>query len=311
MYAGDGNGIAREVIRAYAGDVSGIARLFYEKSSGPAYELSYSGAYTRREVTYGGTVWDEWTCTGSGTLTKSGSDIPGCDVVVISGGGAGQNATDLGNFGTGGGYGGVGGKLTRNNNYTIDGSIAVTVGNGASTNAGSSGASSFGDVNAAAVSSPAGTATSPITNGGTGGGARNGATASPGDGIGKRPFNDSAAWPNVLCPGGGASAHYGMPASGPNPSRNVGGGAGGTNGGSGAIGPASSTSGGLGGATGGGRGGDASTSGDNSTNGTTYGAGGGAKGIYVNLQTSVTNRPAGVRSGYQGVVILRVPLRAA
>lgn len=243
--------------------------------------LSYSGAHTVSDVTYGGVTYEQWTFTSSGTLSIVSGKVPtGCKVCVVGGGASGR--TQDGTYSAGAG------AFLVNTDVSITGPIAVAIGTGgANVTAGAAGgASSFGSVTAGGGHAPAIiNASSPAS--GTGAG-NMGTIAQKGDGVPKYPFGDTAAFSGRPHCGGGAAAPYNG-----NP---MGSADGGTNGGAGGVSSSVSTN-GSGGIYGGG------SSGMQVGGSASFYGSGGANGVNI----SILGQQLNGGTGYQGVVYLRVP----
>jgi len=254
--------------------------------------ISYTGAYTMRNVTWNSRQYEEYQMTGSGTLTVTGGPIAGCAVWLCGGGARGSTQPDC--------HGGAGARAASNTNAMLNGTYAVTVGAG-STSTAAGGTSSLGTL----LSATGGQNSGATQSGGTGGGRCGAGTVFAGDGqTNKRPFNDTVNFPSVYCAGGGAGGYsdrINLPAT------YLRGGNGGTNGGSGAVGASvtsiTTATPGTGGATGGGNGGNPNTGAAGSA-GTTPGSGGGGGSRNAVVGGSTTQSPG---NGYRGVVILRIP----
>lgn len=261
--------------------------------------MTYSGAHTVKEITVSGVTYNQYTITGSGTLTVEGTYN---NVAVwICGGGA--HGTDVSKSYDDRGYGGAGAYAASFDGQTLTGEYAVTVG-------AAQGATSFGTLlSANAISG---------RNGGSGGGGAGGylslddqQTGLPGysggsgDGQSKVPFGDTATF-KPHCAGGGGGGYF----CGTDHNY-FSGGTGGTNGGGGAAGKYTSNSnqpGGSGGNYGGGTGGSSSNGGgNNGSSATFYGSGGGGGGLKVVPYTWTPDSGSG-GYGYQGVVYIRVPV---
>ncbi|MDR0897828.1 MAG: hypothetical protein LBN04_08230 [Oscillospiraceae bacterium] len=297
LYAGV-NGVARKVIKGYIGNEQGIACQFW-----PAVVqlmLSYSGAYTLRQVTYQNILYDEWELTGSGSLTVQGA---GDALVWLCGGGSGGahgTITDGGN----GAYAASGAVAL------LPGSYAITIGAGGTGGTSAATASAGGQTTALGLTAAGGTAPRAVlsydivtsgTGGGGGGvyGTENLQTSIwRGDGRSKIPFGDATNH-SAICAGGGGGAYWMA-------SYNVGGigGNGGTNGSPGGLVMMTGSIPGRspGGATGGGAGGAGSRYTLAGQAATTPGSGGGGGGTYDTGSYTYGNGGA----GYRGVVYIRV-----
>ena len=146
-------------------------------------EITYSGAYTQKQITSGGVTDDVHTVTGSGTLTGTGTAKTaaswGC------GGGAGGGSGHGGITSASGGFGGGGGYAADYLGDISDGAYVVTV-------AAAGGATSVGSLLSANGTSG--------RNGGSGGGGNG-----KGDGKSKYPFGDTVNF-EPHCAGGGGGA---------------------------------------------------------------------------------------------------------
>lgn len=262
------------------------------------FSMSYTGTHTVSVVTLGVNSYDQWTLTGSGTLTIKGREKTGR--VWLCGGGGGGSA--------GGSYGGAGGYTALDNYYSLKGRIQVTIGEGGrgATALGDDQATDGGDTVFGALTARGGgrglVGGGGI--GGTGGGKANlGTAGGTGDGVSKYPYGDTV---NFLdrphCAGGGGGGYEEGPSTTVTIRRT--GGAGGTNGGASPAAPTTNTAstGGAGGAYGGGAGSGA-TALAAGRNATYYGSGGGGGGGR-SLNKTVTFTSGG--NGYPGVVHIRI-----
>ena len=240
--------------------------------------ISYSGAYTTKEIIVNGVSYTLYTITGSGTLTVEGT-YNDAAIWLCGGGSAGR----------GGGYwGGAGAYCNSMSSTTLKDSYVITVGSAGAV-------TSFGSI----LSS--GTAVTNTNSGGTGG------SRGTGDGKSKYPFSDSTNF-YCHCAGGGGGQDYDYQIYyGTDKGRGTYGN-GGTNGGNG------SSSGRTGGTYGGGNGGTAGADSssytcyaNNGSAATFYGSGGGGGGHSSHSQAASSASGSG-GAGYQGVVYIRVPL---
>lgn len=261
--------------------------------------ITYTGAYTSKEITVSGVTYNQYTLTGSGTLKVEGT-YENVSVWLCGGGANGGNSPSASSWADGG----AGAFAASLDNQNLTGEYTVTIG-------ASQGATSFGGLSAVTAVSGA--------SGGTGAGAAYGSydvtdesvhtrSGGSGDGISKYPFGDNATF-KCHCAGGGGGAYYT-----PGTLQHFAGGKGGTNGGSGSNSAHTSSSyisGGAGGDYGGGRGGNTqvNTSVASGSSATFYGSGGGGAGCHcVPWNWSSYGTTYG-GSGYQGVVYLRVPVQ--
>lgn len=254
-------------------------------------KITYSGNHTTKTITVSGAQYTLYTITGSGTLTVKGKCT--MDIWCSGGGANGQK-----------GYGGGGGYFAQANAKTLAaGDYSITVGAaqgatsikkgndtvltaaGATNQNGASGGGSYSKCNAG----PPGNYSTPQTPG-TGGGAST------------RPFGDNVNFTSLPCAGGGGAGNYDTyeDDSGFWSAYGGNGGAGGSNGGNGGNSTTKNNttdvSAGAGGTTGGGTGGKVNAAGSAATY---YGSGGGG---------SMNSTKIG--AGYQGVVFIRVPIKA-
>ena len=247
--------------------------IFNLTAGGGKTTITYSGAYTLKQITSGGVTYDLYALTGSGTLTVTGTAknaaIWGCGGGAYGGSGYGSLSSARGGYGGGGGY------AADYLGDIADGAYVVTV-------AAAGGATSVGSLLSANGASG--------RNGGSGGGG-----SGKGDGKSKYPFADTVNF-DPHCGGGGGGIWEFTDIREPFPDSGSEGN-GGTNGGNGG-----SSGGYTGGAKGGGNGGYAGSKGYAAT---FYGSGGGGGGGMAGTHTSASTGVGG--AGYQGVVYIRVP----
>ena len=247
-------------------------------------KIAYSGAYTTKTITVNGVQYTLYTITGSGTLTVKGKDQSGVGIWLCGGGNSSSN-----------GYGGGGGYFAQNASYTLaKGTYTVTVG-------AAKGTTTFAKAGTNVLTA----AGSTNQNGSSGGGGAPGYRGSQynggtGSGTSTRPFGDSTNFTSLPCAGGGGGSQT-------DESSNANGGAGGSNGAAGSKGTTASVltslSSAKGGATGGGNG---RISNSTNANATYYGSGSGGR--FANYVGS--GMKDSIPSGYQGVVFMRVPIKA-
>lgn len=229
--------------------------------------------------------------TGSGTLTVSGGKLKNADIWACGGGGS--PALIKTSRGGGGGY------TAQLNGQTLPvGQYVITIGAAQAATSIARGGTALLTASGAPVLS--GTSDANSGKGGSGGGSTGGYVYSaPGQGTTTRPFGDTANFVSIPCAGGGGGGghkddKYGY------------GGDGGSNGSNGKPGSEyredTKPHGGKGGDTGGGKGSSEGANGAsyaNATAATYYGGGGGG-----------ARTGSNVGYGYQGWLLLRVPIKA-
>ena len=256
-------------------------------SHGKPPAITYSGDSISKQITVDGIKYTLYTLTGSGTLTVDKS-CP-ADLWICGGGGIGSAVY----------RGGGGGYFAQKDRRWLHASTAYTV-----TVGGAQGTTTFAQ-SKTTIATAAGSTSQNGASGGGGGATGNGAyaTAGTGGGVSTRPFGDAVNFTNLPCAGGGGVGD--IQYSDSTETAWGYGGAGGSNGsnGSNAIRSTSSQkdcNGGAGGETGGGRGAHGRKE-YYAANGSYYGAGAGG-----GWADAAKNRA----SGYQGVVFMRVPVKA-
>lgn len=277
IYLGDAENVARKVKKGYIG-VNGIAKLFYSSE----IEALYTGNFTQEKVTMSGKEYLLLTLMSSGTLTLS--DTVEADVWLCSGGSNGASME----AGTQAKAGGDGGTFKQKSVSFKE--VVVTIG-------AAGGNSYLGDL-ASSVGGNAG------GHGGTGATSTYGGYGGAASSKSTLPFDDGF-FTKYPCAGGGGGCYgeYGY--------TSYNGGGGGSSTGKGSDGGSGSSSkgyGGDGGLTGGGKGGSKSDtrSYPDGQNATYYGSGGGGGGRVLYGFSSELRGSGG--AGYQGVVVVRIPL---
>lgn len=253
--------------------------------------LSYSGTYTTKTIAVNGKSYTLYSFTGSGTLSVSGGKLKNADIWACGGGGS--PALIKTSAGGGGGY------TAQLNGQTLPiGQYVITIGAAQAATSIARGGTALLTANGAPVLS--GTSDVNSGKGGSGGGSTGGYVYSaPGQGTTTRPFGDTANFVSIPCAGGGGGGGH-------NGDRYGRGGDGGSNGSNGKPGSKYDEStepyGGKGGNTGGGKGSSEGANGAsyaNATAATYYGGGGGG-----------ARTGSNVGYGYQGWLLLRVPIKA-
>ena len=275
------DGVARKVKAAYIG-VNGVAKKIF--ASGVAeMAITYTGKHTDKIVTMGdGLQYRLLTLTSSGTLTLEEA----CNVDIWLCGGGKKGKVSAAKYS--GGDGGDGGKFYYKYGLSVL-SAAVTV-------AARGGVSKFGDYTSSVIAG---------AKGGDGGSMSGYTYGGEAPKESTQPFKDSY-FKRYPCAGGGGG---GFAYSGSNPDPSCTGSDGGSSTGAGKNGEAEvrgSNKGGTGGLTGGGNGQSGGLATD-MTNASYYGSGGGGAGTIYNqiLNKSTYGTPS---YGYQGVVLVRIPL---
>lgn len=253
--------------------------------------VSYSGSYTTKSITVNGKSYTLYSFTGSGTLTITGGKLKNADIWACGGGGS--PALIKTSAGGGGGY-----TAQLNGQALSTGQYVITIGAAEAATSITRGGTALLTANGAPVLS--GSSDANRSKGGSGGGSTGGYVYSaPGQGTTTRPFGDTANFVSIPCAGGGGGGGhrdytYGY------------GGDGGSNGSNGKpgseYGENTKPHGGKGGDTGGGKGSSDSANGvsyADATAATYYGGGGGG---------ARTGKNVGY--GYQGWLLLRVPIKA-
>ncbi|GHU77553.1 hypothetical protein AGMMS49992_25800 [Clostridia bacterium] len=262
-----------------------------------------------RAVTFNGRVWREYEIAKSCSMTVEGETPDNCMIWECSGGSAGRGSSSNSGTRTGGG-GGCGGYFASYQGLLADGAISIGAG-------GATGGAAGGEtvltmpgigVTVLAPESEKGSNANGYgaISGATGGGAgalANNAGANTGSGTGQGnstvPFLDTVNW-YPLCGAGGGGALF-------DSNKHYKGGPGGSDGGGGGyVFVVSDINGGSGGFRGGGQGGNGTTVPTDGFDATDYGGGGGGGG-----KNSGTTHITGAGKGYQGVVIIRVPISRA
>ncbi len=257
--------------------------------------MSYSGAHTTKEITVNGVTYTQYTITGSGTLTVTGT-YNGVGVWLCGGGANGAQGGS-----SGGGLGGGGAFCAQYDSQKLTGTYTIAIG--------SAGGTSSITSNDATVFSASGASGA---NGGTGGGGSS-STGGTGDGISKYPFADSSIFQCHCAGGGGGSGEYNIrydPNEYTSYTNVAYGGNGGSNGAAGGRGSSpivyqarNAPGGSVGGGAGGGRSAGSAA--------TFYGSGGGGGGVYgrdnYNYPYYGNNTYYNGGAGYQGVIYIRVP----
>lgn len=254
-------------------------------------KIAYSGAYTTKTITVNGKSYTLYSFTGSGTLSVSGGKLKNADIWACGGGGS--PALIKTSRGGGGGY-----TAQLNGQALSTGQYVITIGAAQAATSISHNGTALLTANGAPVLS--GSSDKNNGKGGSGGGSTGGYVYSPpGQGTTTRPFGDTANFVSIPCAGGGGGGghrddKYGY------------GGDGGSNGSNGKPGSEYGTYtkpyGGKGGDTGGGKGSSEGANGAtyaDATSATYYGGGGGGARTGPN-----------VGYGYQGWLLLRVPIKA-
>ena len=253
--------------------------------------ISYSGPYTTKSITANGKHYMLYSFTGSGTLSVSGGKLKNADIWACGGGGS--PALIRHSRGGGGGY------TAQLNGQTLPiGQYVITIGAAEAATSIARGGTALLTANGAPVCSSWSDPNS--GKGGSGGGSTGGHVYSaPGQGTTTRPFGDTANFVSIPCAGGGGGGghnDYGYGYGGD-------GGSNGSNGKPGSeYGAYTKPYGGKGGDTGGGKGSSDSANGvpyTDATSATYYGSGGGGARTGPN-----------VGYGYQGWMLLRVPIKA-